>query len=58
MFSEASIMDFKSSTIEALIEVSTDNEAKQVWCKITRDTQSKTLAMTAPTQAQAASASA
>lgn len=44
-FAGSSVMDFHSSIVDALIEVSTDTETKQIWCKITWDTQSKTLNM-------------
>lgn len=50
-FAESSVMDFHSSIVGALIEVSTDTETKKIWCKITRDTQNKTLTMEAITQA-------
>lgn len=56
-FAEGSEMDFKSSCIQILIEASTDYEVKRIWCKITRDTQNRTLSMEAITPAPAFSAS-
>ncbi|MCP1256126.1 hypothetical protein, partial [Acetobacter cerevisiae] len=56
-FAENSVMDFHSSIIGVLIEVSTDTEIKKIWCKITRDTQNKTLTMEAITQVPTFSAS-
>lgn len=56
-FAESSVMYFKSSCIQILIEASTDHEVKRIWCKITKDTHNRTLSMEAIAAAPAFSAS-
>lgn len=46
-FAEGSVMDFEASIFNVLIEVSTEKESEQVWCKIVRNAKNKTLTMEA-----------